>query len=331
MVDLDNLVTIANSGKHPILFNSSDADNVRSIVETYPDVFSGDFDNGTAIVKSPSSDAKYGFRFRVPTGISQYELFDGTLLDSKIFPYLKEFKCLFFQNGVFNFELVDLEPVPLFAPTIDALCKLATEITGNTDTSSLKGLLELLENITSEEHDYEVTTLTFSKLDKTIRIGLDKVSSISVSEDIFKYIGTRSNTKVYANIQGLTYSMDNLLDDYQTNSIQMYIEFNSTGLVKNLGYGIYPKWKKDEPERSSAQDNFPAYTEYQQSHRNSVANITNESKTRNWIPVEWADELSVWEDTPKAIHAETIVTASGTAVTTEIAYGIQTLYNRKLY
>ena len=135
MVDLDNLVTIANSGKHPILFNSSDADNVRSIVETYPDVFSGDFDNGTAIVKSPSSDAKYGFRFRVPTGISQYELFDGTLLDSKIFPYLKEFKCLFFQNGVFNFELVDLEPVPLFAPTIDALCKLATEITGNTDTS----------------------------------------------------------------------------------------------------------------------------------------------------------------------------------------------------
>jgi len=40
MGDLDNLVTIANSGKYPNLFNSSDVDNIRGIVDVYSDIAS---------------------------------------------------------------------------------------------------------------------------------------------------------------------------------------------------------------------------------------------------------------------------------------------------
>lgn len=81
--------------------------------------------------------------------------------------------------------------------------------------------------------------MIFSKINQSIRIGLDKKSTVSVSDEVFKYIGTRSNTKVYQNIQGLTYSLDDILDDWEKNSVQMYIEFNSTGLVKSLGTSIH--------------------------------------------------------------------------------------------
>ena len=81
MVDLDNLVTIANTGKFPNLFNASDVENVKGIMEVYPDLFSTDFNNGCALSKSPKFDSKYGFRFEIPTGINQYQFFDGSICE----------------------------------------------------------------------------------------------------------------------------------------------------------------------------------------------------------------------------------------------------------
>ncbi len=331
MVDLDNLVTVANTGKYPNLFNSSDVDNIRGIIDTYPDMFSSNFDNGCSLSNSTKNGNRYGFRYEIPTGITQYQFFDGSIAENKVFTYLKNFKCIFFQNSVFDFELVDFEPIPLFAPTIDSLCELATEVTGNSDTASLRGLLDVLENITSAEHDYEISTMIFSKVNQSIRIGFDKMSSVSVSDEVFKYLGTRSNTKVYQNIQGLTYSLDNLLDDWEKNSVQMYIEFNATGLVKSLGYGIYPRWKKDATHNTTEHDDFVKYSERHESHKDSVATISSESKNRNWLSSDWADEISQWENEPKAILAELVVTADGTGVSSELAYGIQTQIGTCLY
>ena len=331
MVDLDNLVTIANSGKYPNLFNSSDVDNIRGIVDVYSDIASNNFDNGCAISNSTKKGNRYGFRYEIPTGISQYQFFDGSIADNKVFSYLKGFKAVYFQNSVFDFEIVDFEPIPLFSATIDAICELATEVTGNSDTTSLRGLLDVLENITSEEHDYEITSMIFSKINQSIRIGLDKKSTVSVSDELFKYIGTRSNTKVYQNIQGLTYSLDDILDDWEKNSVQMYIEFNSTGLVKSLGYGIYPRWKKDAVHGTTAHDNFATYTERNQSHKDSVVTITSESKTRSWLSTEWVDEISNWENEPKAIFAALVVTADAEGISSELTYGVQTQIDKGLY
>ncbi len=319
MVDLDKLGSLSNTGKFPNLFNNSDVENVRGIIDVYPDLFADtSVDNGCAVIRSKSLDTRYGFRFKIPTGVSQYQFFDGSIVESKVFPYLKQFKYLYFKNNVIDFELVDFEPIPLFAPTIESLCQLATEVTGNTDTSSLKGFLETIENITSEEHDYEVTTLCFSKINQTIRIGLDKVSSVPVSEDVFKYIGTRSNTKAYQNIQGLTYAVeDRIIDDWENNSVQMYVEFNSTGLKKQLGYGLYTRWKKDAPEGSTSQDNFAIFDERQQSHKSTVASQTDQS----WFPDDWKSEIIQWDEQPKAIYAQTVVTADAEGQITELAYG----------
>ena len=318
MVDLDNLVTIANTGKFPNLFNASDVENVKGIMEVYPDLFSTDFNNGCALSKSPSLDPRYGFRFQIPTGINQYQFFDGSICENKLFPYLTKFKYLYFKKNVIDFELVDLEPVPLFAPTIEAICQLATEVTGNTDTSSLKGFLEVLENITSELHDYELTTLLMSKSNQYIRIGFDKVSGATVSEDVFKYFG-RSNTKIYANTKGLTYKVeDNILGDWENNSVQMYIEFDSTGLKKQLGYGLYTRWKKEPKEGTTAQDDFALYTERHKSHNDTVAHQSNQS----WIPTDWKDEIIEWDKQTKSIYATTIVTASSTVgEMVELGYG----------
>ena len=39
MVDIDNLIGISNSGTYPNLFNSTDVEAVKSIMEIYPELF----------------------------------------------------------------------------------------------------------------------------------------------------------------------------------------------------------------------------------------------------------------------------------------------------
>ena len=72
MVDIENLTNISNSGQYPNLFNSTDVDAVKSIVEMYPDLFSVANDS-IGLIKSDKDTPKYGFKVTVPTGIEQYE------------------------------------------------------------------------------------------------------------------------------------------------------------------------------------------------------------------------------------------------------------------
>ena len=79
MVDIDNLIGISNSGTYPNLLNSTDVEAIKSIVEIYPELFSIDLDSGCGLHKSESVATKYGFKFEVPTGVSQYQYFDGSV------------------------------------------------------------------------------------------------------------------------------------------------------------------------------------------------------------------------------------------------------------
>tara|TARA_B100000287_G_scaffold430114_1_gene484747 strand:- start:37 stop:1011 length:975 start_codon:yes stop_codon:yes gene_type:complete len=321
MVDLDNLSRISNTGRYPNLLNSSDVDNVREIVDVHSDIFASSTDNGCAIIKSPTLDTRYGFRFQIPTGISQYTYFDGSVGENKLFTYLTKFKYLYFKNTVLDFELIDLQPVPLFAPTIEALCQLATEITGNSDNDFLKGFLEIVENIDSGIHDYEISTLCINRVDKTLKIGLDKVSDTSVSEDVFKYLGTRSNTKAYQNIKGLSQLIEDILNTDDKN-VQMYLTVDSTGLLKQIGYSLFTRWKKDAPEGSDSQKNWVKFSEYHENHKNNVGIIANKAQTLKWIPDAWAQEISTWELENRSVYASTVVTTNSTNTDVEVAYGI---------
>ena len=73
MVDIDNLIGISNSGQYPNLFNSTDVEAVKSIVEIYPDLFADGMNQGVGLIKNESDTTKYGFKFEIPTGIEQYQ------------------------------------------------------------------------------------------------------------------------------------------------------------------------------------------------------------------------------------------------------------------
>ena len=319
MVDIDNLIGISNSGQYPNLFNSTDVEAVKSIVEIYPDLFADGMNQGVGLIKNESDTTKYGFKFEIPTGIEQYQFFDGHIGNNILFKYLFKYKFLYFKNTIMVEEILAYEPPPLFAPTIDALCQLATEVTGNSDTSSLKELLELFEP--DDIENYGISTTNISRVNKTLRIGLIK-TDMNISEDILKYLGTRSNTKTYINIKGVTDCVDELAVDQENNLIEIIIEFNETGLVKNLGYALSTQFSKDAPEGTTAQDNWVVYSQRHESHNSSISSIFSNAKTFLWMPDSWADEISTWEQLPSAVHGATIITASSEGTKTELVYGL---------
>ena len=169
MVDIEKLTSIANTGKYPNLCSLTDVEAVKSIMEIYPDLFSSTYSQGVHINRSESKTTEYGFRFQIPTGITQYQYFDGHIGESVLFQSLLQWKSCYFVNDIMTHEVLYFEDPPLFAPTIDALCNLAAETTGNTDTSSLKGLLELFN---ADIENYAIHTADISRLNKTIRIAL---------------------------------------------------------------------------------------------------------------------------------------------------------------
>ena len=216
-------------------------------------------------------------------------------------------------------EVVSFEGPPLIDPTIDALCQLATEVTGNNDTSSLREVLKILEP--DEFGDYEISTADISRVDKSIRIGLIKKST-SIPEDVLKLYGTRSNTKIYQNIQGVSQLVDTLIVDDENNLVEIIFEFDSTGLVKEIGYALSSEFMKDAPEGTTSQDNFPVYLERHQSHNNAVATISSKTKEWYWLSDTWYNEISVWEQQPKAVHGATIITAGHDGTKLELVYGL---------
>ena len=73
MVDIEKLTSIANTGKYPNLCSITDVEAVKSIMEIYPDLFSSTYSQGVHINRSESKTTEYGFRFQIPTGITQYQ------------------------------------------------------------------------------------------------------------------------------------------------------------------------------------------------------------------------------------------------------------------
>ena len=300
MVNLEHLSSIS---KYPNLFNSADVDAIRELSEIYPEIISSAHDS-IGLIKSEGEVSKYGFKYSIPTGIDQYEYFDGHLGNNVLFKYMNKYKFLYFKNNVMTNEILSFESPALIDPSIDALCQLAAEVTGNTDTSSLREVLKMLE---PDDFDYEISTADISVVDKSIRIGLLKEST-SISEDVLKLYGIRSNTKTYQNIQGVSKLVDELVLDSDSD-VEIVIEFNSTGLVKEIGYALSTTFSYDAPEGTTAQDNFGVYLERHESHKTSVSNIPTSATNWYWMSEEWQKEIISWEEQPKAVHGATIITA----------------------
>ena len=93
------------------------------------------------------------------------------------------------------------------------------------------------------------------------------------------------------------------------NRVELFFEFNSTGLVKELAYGLYPRYNKQ-------QENF------NMTHTASVSTVVTKSKTHSWLPDKWIDEISTWENHhPDAVYGVTILTGKLEGNQTELMYG----------
>lgn len=332
MVDLENLSIVSNSGRFPNLLNNTDIDNIRQIVDAHPDLFNGSnkIDNGGALFKTLKSDGsteptKYGFRFSIPTGLTQYQFWDGTISDNKLYQYLAGEKGLYFEAGKPDApveEHIAFEPIPLFKPTIEALCQLATEYTGNTDTTSLSDFLSLLDNILTTVTDYQISYMVINRSNKSFKIGLDKTSDSVVSDDLFTAMGTRSNTKVYQSCQSVSGMVDKVIADPHS-KVDLLIEFNSTGLVKEMGYAMTVVRKKGAPKGTSPQDNIGLFNERVASHNSSIELIAFNAKYFDWLPDSWVDEISQWETASniEAIYGATVLTAEKEGTRTQLQYG----------
>ena len=319
MVDLDKLISVSNSGKYPNLLNSVDIDAIKEIIEGNPDYFSDTtFNQAAAFIKSEGNETEYGFSSMIRTGINQFQYFDGHIGENALFKYLGGETYAYWKNGVLSNELLVFEGVPLIDATVDAICQLTSEVTGNPDTSMLKGLLDLL--VPEEFGNYEVSVAKISRIDKTIKIGLLKTDSY-LSEDVLKYVGTRSNTKLYQNIKGLTDCIDTITTDQTNNLIEMELESNADGFVKEIGFFLSTQFMKDAPNGTTPNDNFGTYSERRESHFTSVSSIIEVTKSLDWFPSEWLSELSTWEELPKGVVGGQLATANQDGLKRELIYG----------
>ena len=169
--------------------------------------------------------------------------------------------------------------------------------------------------------NYAIHTADISRLNKTIIVELFKADG-NLSEEVLKYMATISNTKTYINIKGLSDCVEVLADDQDNNLIEIVVEFNESGLVKNIGYALGTHYKKDAPEGTTSYDNLTAYGERRASHETSVSNIASSASTFTWFPETWIDEISTWETIDTAVHGATIVTASSEGTKSELIYGL---------
>ena len=163
-IDLNLMQQVADSGKYPFLLNSTDVSNVAKIMDAHPDLFglrwddpkSKMTDGGCLIQKTIRSDGGsepnlYGFNFTTQQGVKSYRCFDGHILTNELFGMRGEGKRWIHSNKTLCFdadnpekpvkEHVILGGVPLFFESINRLCEVAAEITGNNDTKKLHDAL----------------------------------------------------------------------------------------------------------------------------------------------------------------------------------------------
>ena len=127
--------------------------------------------------------------------------------------------------------------------------------------------------------------------------------------------------RIHQNIEGVSTLVDTLIDN-DNNLVEMIIEFNSTGLVKEIGYALSTQFALNAPEGTTPQDNFQVYLERQQSHKTSVNDISYSAKEWYWMPEEWEKEIVLWEQQPRAVHGATIITAGHDGTKLELVYGL---------
>ncbi len=341
-VDFDSITKDVN--RHSKLMNDIDVSNVNKIVDANPSIFELGWDqpktkrrDAGVYFKKVIRDGvevdkpKYGFTFFIPTQIPQYQLFDGTILNCTLFKYLDGTKGLWFDAddpSEPEWELVHFQDdPPLLAPSINAMCQLVTDITGNTNTQPLKDYLDVLDNLETDRHDWSFMTLWMSKKNKSVKIGLSKNDDALIGDEVNgildKVCGSK-NSNAYKNTQQMFNTLGLGLVESPNAIVTTYVEFDSTGLKKEVAFEMGVSHCLDAPHGTRAMDDYSRFTDYQSSYKDGISMIMNNSKDSNWISDDWRSQIESWEtcENIQSTFGDVIVTSSKEGWKTELLYGL---------
>ncbi len=339
-VDFDSISKAVNN--QPKLLNDTDVTNIRKIVDANPSLFESSWDqpktkrrDAGVYLKKTIKDGvevdspKYAFLFYCPTAIDQYQLQDGTILNCPLFKYNDGTKGLWFDDdGNLEWELLHLsdEP-PVLTPSINSICQLASDVTGNQDTQSLREYFNTVDNIDTDRHDWSFNTLWISTKHKSIKIGLSKTDAAWIPEDVYgildKVCGSK-NSNAYKNTEQMFSTLGIMQVETTHTILTPHVEFDSTGLKKEIGFEMGTSYSLDAPTGTNPMDDFGAFNSKQSSYKEGVRLIMADSKDYNWISDEWRDQLEVWDTNTHvdAVFGDVMVTSSKDGWKTDLFYGL---------
>lgn len=323
MVDFGSLEKLVKSNDYPHLVSQTDVENVRKIVDANPSLFSKAWnergskrrDSGCIFVRqytqSPTSglknvkvDTLYGFFFKAPTGITEWQPYGKDVIHrNPIFNYFMGNRFLAFdaENPTeIVEEHIDFEIFPMFPASIKHLCNLIGDLVGNPNTSELESIFSGIDNLADPElkdsYDLSPTYLIHNRLKNSVEILLVRNDdNVGTVKDLLANVAGSKRTKMYLSASNTIDVMDSLYIDENT-YVNVSITFDSNGVQKKFGQNVLPKKKKDAPAGTTAQDNFTKYQYYKQCHIDSLSSIAQSTENCSWLPEGWAPELNNWEN-----------------------------------
>ena len=342
MVELELLEKVQRSGEYPNLLTSTDVDNIKLIVESNPSLFaypwydkrSNRRDCGVAISKTLGGSTLYGFGFDVVKQNSVYKLWDNHILRSNLFAHIFDSKIYFYDPSDPSSpeeEHISFDSVPIFQPSINMICGIASEITGRQSVGDLQNLLQIIQNVEElDDLDYTLTYMRINRKRQTIKFDFEKNDNNNTFTDIVESL-TSEGSIARINCSGLAGIVASEILSDENTTTSMTITYGPGGLSEEISFSLSTIWSKLAAPGTSPQDNYTVFRERSVSHTNFVHGTSNMFTNQNWITSDISNEISTWEDNTilENIYAVTTISASESGVGTELIYGFSGPKNGK--
>lgn len=337
---------VADSGKYPFLLNSTDVSNVAKIMDAHPDLFglrwddpkSKMTDGGCLIQKTIRSDGGsesnlYGFNFTTQQGVKSYRCFDGHIITNELFGMRGEGKRWIHSNKTLVFdadnpekpvkEHVILGGIPLFFESINRLCEVAAEITGNNNTTKLHEALTKIDSFTTEDYDLELDYMFIDHINGSVTFGFDKDYDYDNTKivDLINCC-SEDGTNVRRSNNALLDVASDPLDSGDCNNC-VVIKFDREGLSREVGISLGHHYSKLAPPETKPMDNYGRYSQKVSSHNECVSLVTSVTEEAKWFTEDIARELSTWEDETITTNLLAAIVAYGTdyGYRLDVSYG----------
>ena len=172
--------------------------------------------------------------------------------------------------------------------------------------------------------DYDIDTIVIDVYEKTFKLVLSKAvgdGGDRLRESIINTFADNPTTRSSA--EAILDIMESDFFENYDHDCSISFEFTSEGLQPKIEFQVASWTSKLGPVGQPASDNKKRYNEKCASHDRSVQNIVSSGTTYNWIPDEWSEELSRWENSniTENIHGVMTIIASSSGVEVTDAYG----------